>query len=309
MRRLGLAVMTGALFTGATWAQGPIVPLRWEAEKGKTLAYDVSVEMTVRQKEGEAEPRAMELRQRARVSLTVEDMGEDGSAALTGTISGVSVGWKDGDVEATWEEGGAETGTDAGRALAAIAQGAMQDALRVTIDPQGVISGMSGFEAARAALEEQNALDESTLGMFEPVAMASRLAPMFQGDAGGAGEHVAGAGSRRVGHGWQTTERVGLGSAGALEITTDWVLKEVTDGVALIEGVSRVEALRPQEPSPGAPVVRVEGASGTTRTTWDMTAGALRSCETEQALTMVWTLGDLTLRQEQTSKSMVRRAE
>lgn len=310
MRRRGLAAaVMGMALGGTAVAQAAPAPLRWQPEKGKEAAYDVSVEMTVRQQEGDAEGRSLEMRQRARVSLTVEEMGDDGSAALAGRLSGVSLMWKDGDVAASWEEGGAEPSTDAERALAAIGRAAMQDPLRVTIDAAGMLTGMSGFDSARAALDGQVVLDEGALGMFEPVALASRLAPVFQGDAGGAGEHVAGAGARRVGNGWQTTERVSLGSAGALEVTTDWVLKEVLDGVARIEGVSRVEALKPEEPSPGAPVVRVERGAGATTTIWDLSSAAMQSCETEQTLTMVWTLGDLTLRQEQTSKSSVRRAE
>ncbi len=293
---------------GLAAAQTPLVPLRWTPEPEKSATYDVSVTLNVEQREDEGESRAVELRQDARVSVWVEQLGEDGSASLLGRMSGVRLFWRDRDRQGSWGGVGEEPKSDVDRALAAIGGAATSSGLRVTIDAAGAITGFSGLDGVRDAFEGQTAVDESVLGMLDSVALGSRLAPVFQGDSAGVGDALAGAGARRVGSEWKTTERVGMGSAGTLEITTTWALREVVDGVAVIEGVSSVSALPPDPASPGSPMVRVEKGEGTARAEWDLGAGALRAHETRQALTMVWTLGDLSLRQEQASTSTLRRA-
>lgn len=303
------SVVVMGVMCGVATAQTPLVPLRWVAEPEKRAAYDLSVRLEVEQREGADEARRMALRQDARVSVWVESLGDDGSASLLGRVSDVRMHWKEGEHEGSSGEIGVEPSDPIGRTLAAIGAAADRSGLRLTIDARGAITGFSGLEGVADALAGQTSLDEGALGALEMGAMASRLAPVFQGDAAGVGEALAGAGARRVGSPWTTKERVDMGSAGALEITTEWTLQDVAEGVARIEGSSRVKALLPDPASPGAPVVRVEKGEGTTIALWSLALGALVSHETEQSLTMVWTLGDLELRQTQTSSSTLRRAE
>lgn len=298
MRGAGWAAafaMTG----GLAFAQGPLVPLRWAPAAERSETYDVRVEWVVDQREGEGEARRLELRQEARVTVWVDGVGEDGSASLLGRVSDVRIEWRSGETSGT-SGGVGETPEDAvGKTLAGICAAAIASGLRVTLDNAGAITGFSGLERARDALAGQEVVDESALGVLDGAAMASRLARVFCADAAGVGEGLAGAGSRRVGSEWRTTERVSMGSAGELEVTTDWALREVAEGEARVEGVSSVAARRAADASPGAPVVTLDGGEGVTRAVWDLSAGALASEETEQTVTMVWTLGDLVLRQEQ----------
>ncbi len=306
---LALAVLAGLSTPAVVLAQpAERVTFAPRFEQGQSMLYSVALDSNITQKEGDLPDFVQGVAQEIVLDLEVVTVDERG-AVIDGEVKGLDVGavWGGRMFSYVWPK----VTTDVPMRLPPViileklGEAAREVRVKIRVDfPSGGEAGtvvVSGFENVAAALDEQDVFDMTTLGLLANEQMADALGSAFfiEGTADK---------SIRVGAGWQTEERVNLGPAGAIEITTEWVLKSLDGSSATVTGRPRAAIARPQAADPAAPSVTIEDQSASVEVVWNTEIGRLDSRTSKQAMSTVWTLGPLTLSQKQdTTLTVVRK--
>ena len=275
-------------------------------EAGQSMRYSLGVATTVTQTENDAEPTTMRLEQALTLDLSVTSVDERG-AVLEGKIVGVKLGtdWRGNFYEYAWPQLTTEVPTvpmPPFVLLRLMGERAREATLRVRVDaPSDGAAGrvtVSGFESPATALENQAVFDASALGMMtnEQVAQALQTAFFVEGALDR---------PRRAKTGWQSAERVDMGPAGAIEVSTEWAVDQISARLAKIDGRPRAAVLPPASTDPTAPSVRIAEQAGSVMILWDHTRGLLQRRESKQTMTTVWTSGPATLTQRQETTAAI----
>ncbi|MBX3353591.1 MAG: hypothetical protein KF684_11720 [Phycisphaeraceae bacterium] len=275
-------------------------------EAGESMRYSIGIATNVTQTEGEGQPITLRLEQSLTLDLSVASVDERG-AVLEGSVVGVKLGtdWRGNFYEYAWPQ----LTTEAPAVpmppfvlLRLMGERARESTLRVRVDmPVDSTPGrvtVSGFESPATALDNQAVFDMSVLGMMANEQLGEALTSAF---------FVEGAldRPRRAKTGWQSTERVEMGAAGAIEIATEWAVDQISNRLAKIDGRPRAAVLPPAATDPTAPTVRIADQSGSVMILWDHTRGLLQRREAKQSITTVWTIGAMSLTQKQETTAAV----
>ncbi len=306
---LALAVLAGLSTPALVLAQpAQRVTFAPGFEQGQSVLYSIALESNITQKEGDLPEFAQGVSQEILLDLEVVTVDERG-AVIDGEVKGLDVGamWGGRMFEYVWPK----ITTDVPMRLPPIiileqlGEAAREVRVKIRVDfPTDGEAGtvvVSGFENVAAALDEQDVFDMTVLGLLANEQMAEALESAFFIE-GTADKQI------RVGAGWQTEDRVNLGPAGAIEITTEWVFKSLEGSSATVTGRPRAAVARPAAADPAAPSVAIEEQSASIEIMWNAEVGRLDSRASKQSMTTVWTLGPLTLSQKQdTTLTVVRK--
>ncbi len=296
-------VSTGALAQNA----GGRVSFEPFFEAGQSMRYVLDLDATIKQKEGEN--RAFNQRVDQTVTLDFEVVAvDDRGAVIDGKIIGLNLGamWGDRMYAYEWPRVTADVPLRLPPIiiLEQIGEATRDVRVKVRVDlPNDADAGrvvVSGFEEVAEALEGQDVFDATVLGLLANEQIADALTGAFFVE-GVAGKQV------RTGAGWQTEDRINLGPAGAMDIATSWVFASLDNGVATLRGTPRASIARPASADPASPSAKLESQESSIEVRWNVDLGRADSRVSKQAMTTVWTLGPLTLSQEQDTTLSVTR--
>lgn len=306
---LALSLVAGLSMSSLTLAQPASgrVSFTPSFEQGQSMRYALDLDASITQREGEA--RSFDERTDQTITLDLEVVTSDeNGAVLDGKVTALDLGamWGGRMYQYEWPKVTADVPLRLPPViiLEKLGEEARDVRVKVRVDlpkdgnPGRVV--VSGFGDVAKALEKQDVFDVTTLGLLADEQMADALAGAFLVE-GASGKSI------KVGAGWQTEDRVTLGPAGALEITTAWVLSSFEGGVARVQGTPRAAVARPASADPASPSVSLEKQESSIAVRWNAALGRADSRESTQAMTTVWTLGPLTLTQAQDTTLTVTR--
>ena len=302
----GVLSLTGAGAFGQGGAEG--VRLRHAPAEGHAHVYEVRAALRLEQRMGDEEPRTTELMQNARVELRVEHVDADGAARIALRVGSLMQRVDDGEDVMLFEfpkvTTEIEPDTERYKAFASVCRAITQIEATLVVNAEGLIASVDGLEGVMRAMGEQDQHDQSVLGVFTARQLAATLQPIFNADRRDAGAPV-----RRVGDGWQTTETIALGPAGAFEIVTEMRMAALADGMARVAGAPVFAILRPSDADAATPRVRIVNQSGSLQMQWDTRKSMLAARVAMQDIETVWTLGELELTQTQRAATSLTRVE
>jgi hypothetical protein len=304
-----VAASAAALVSSASLAQNANDRVSFEPffEAGQSMRYVLDLDATIKQKEGEQ--RAFNQRVDQTITLDFEVVAvDDRGAVIDAKIIGLNLGamWGDRMYAYEWPR----LTTDVPLRLPPIVilekMGEATRDARVKVRVDRSVDGepgrvvVSGFEDIAETLEGQDVFDMTVLGLLANEQIADALTGAFFVE-GASGKQI------RKGAGWQTEDRVNLGPAGAMDIATSWVFASLEQGVATVRGTPRATIARPASADPASPSARLEAQESSIEVKWNVDLGRADSRVSKQAMTTVWTLGPLTLSQEQDTTLSVTR--
>lgn len=310
LRRLVLSAsfLVSLISTGPCLAQDAVTLVR-KLHPGQELSYAFHRDLKVSQTpSGAAEgdqPAAAEssIVQSGTITLTVAAVRDDGVADVRIRFSDLKLSADTPDGAQQFDsaapaqpadkapEAGADEAASEPSLLSALGNALASAPMSCSIAPDGTVRGLNGYESVIAVLGKAPAEERWLSGMFMPDALILAIEQLVA---------VEGAtGPRKPGDGWQTTQRTGLGSAGALEVTTDWRLDSIENGIAKIVGEESLDLLVPQQADQSSPRVQLGESSGSSEIAWSVADGALISLRQEQKAATTWSLGELSVEQQQ----------
>lgn len=283
-----------ALALGFAPAFADAVRLRPDLSPGRTWMYDLSLDLLVNQSQTDSR-----LVQSARVKFVVQSVDEAGVATIGCAFQSLVAVWTDGEGQVEFVWSGGDAPPPAGEAESPFRSAARTLAaatVTLKVGPDGRVRSVDGLQESLGALGDQKRFPAAALGLFAPGQAPSSIEAIWRGDK--LVDQPASAGA-----GWQTTVRVPLGPAGALEVTTDWVVMNATADTIAYTGDERAEVLRPAHPDAAAPSVRIDSFEGSIAGAWSVQAGAMKSRTAKRTMAASWTLGDVTVQQSQLAKT------
>ena len=305
-----LAVASAAaLVSGAALAQNADGRVAFEPffEAGQSMRYVLDLDATIKQREGDQRTFNQRVDQTVAIDFQVVTVDERG-AVIDGKIVGLNLGamWGDRMYAYEWPRVTADVPLRLPPILILEKMGeATRDVrVKVRVDlPENGDAGrvvVSGFEGVAEALEGQDVFDATVLGLLANEQIADALSGAFFVE-GVSGKQI------REGAGWQTHDRVNLGPSGAMDIATSWVFASLEGDVATVRGTPRASIARPASADPASPSARLDAQESSIEIAWNVELGRADSRVSKQAMTTVWTLGPLTLTQEQDTTLSVTR--
>lgn len=309
MSPFAVAVLAGLSAPAVVFAQADArVTFAPELRVGDTMRYVLSLDSTVEQ-EGSEQPKFTQ-RVAQTVTLDLEVVRVDERVVvLGGEVSGLNL-------QAMW--GGRMYAYEWPKVtleeplrlppvliLEQIGQRARDVRVRVRVDlptasgePGAVVA--TGFEDVATALENQDVFDAMALGMLANEQVSDALEGAF---------FVEGASGKafRPGTGWQTEERINLGPAGAIDVTTSWKFESLDGATATVRGTPRASVARPAHADPASPSVGIVEQDATVHVVWDVEASRAAERTSTQRMTTLWALGPLSLTQKQDTTLSVKR--
>jgi hypothetical protein len=305
---IALAILAG-LSTPALVVAQPAqrVAFAPQFEQGQSMLYSIGLDSSITQKEGDLPAFGQRVAQEIVLDLEVVSVDERG-AVIDGEVKGL-------DLSAMW--GGRmfsyvwpRVTTDVPMRLPPIiilerlgeAARDVRVKIRVEFPSEGGSGSVvvSGFEDVAASLDGQDVFDMTMLGLLANEQMADALESVFFVD-GAPDKQI------RVGTGWQTENRVNLGPAGAIDVTTEWVFKSLDGSSATVTGAPRAAVARPVDADPASPSVAIEEQSSSIEILWNTEVSRVESRTSKQTMTTMWTLGPLKLSQMQDTTLSVTR--
>ncbi|MGP1310127.1 MAG: hypothetical protein ACTS27_08020 [Phycisphaerales bacterium] len=284
------------------------VSLSARFEEGQTMRYAIDLDASITQKQDEQMPFNQRVKQTIVLDLEVVTVDERG-AVLDGKVSSLHVGalWGNRMHAYEWPKVTTDVPLRLPPVIILEQVGELARDVRVrarvnlpSSDEAGSVV-VSGFEGVVKGLDEQDVFDETVLGLLANQQMSDALAGAF---------FVEGVSSPvRPGTGWETTDRINLGPAGAIDVTTSWVFSSLDNGEATVRGTPRMTVARPAAADPASPTVSLEVEEASIAVAWNASAGRADERTSTQALTTVWTLGPMTLTQQQNTTLKVTRKD
>lgn len=267
--------------------------------QGQTVAYDLSMRLNVSQRrvvtEGESPANNESMNCDARLELTVQKVGPDGSLELTGKVTSASIAIERGLASRSfaWPLAG-EIAADA-PAEKKLGEPLSASVITLNVDAKGVVTVSGGLDGFAQAVSKLDPPEPRLAGFFATTSFATMVEPIFRVDRA---RDV----TREVGKVWQVTTGVELPPAGVAEFTTDFVFTAAQPEALAYGGPTTVSLMVPETRGEGVPAVRVtEGTGGAVAASFDPKAGLLRERRATSTINTLWTLGDLSLEQKQAS--------
>jgi hypothetical protein len=285
---------------------------------GDAFAYALDTELTVTQmgSENDAEPSALPeqaLEYEAEVRFTVIDVGDDGAARLRAAVFAYEAEWEDAAGETEYSHGGleqlrqqmnengdgdpdAEGDRDASpldRAFMALAR----TTVSVTLDAEGAVTGLTGFERFNELVRGEAAVDDRFIGPFANEPFRELIEPLFTID-GARGARWS------VGDGWQTDKSLDFSNVAALDYTYSWQVDEIEDDEVELSGAAQVSVRRPTTPDALRPDLALRAASETVETEYDRERRLVSERDASYQLELVfsWAGDERSMLLEQTTR-------
>lgn len=309
-------------------ASGEGVRLSPRLEQGRTLTYDISRTLRVEQtpSSGPAGGEATEtpVVSSTMLDLTVRlDVGSvraDGTTEVAVEIQSLALASESGGVERTFvhpaeatnggegdaDAGGGATDPERPSAMDIVGKALILSKPRIVINREGGVGEILGLdnlaEVMVAAARADRTVSAVELSMWGPESLREIVLPVFQPSAPESPARVLGPGDR-----WTVRRTAELASLGSLVIDEAWTLGSSGDGAASASGVVTVTPMPPRGLVSAAPALDLGASSGAASLSWDASAGSLRSFSRALDITITLNLGDIRVKQVQTSATSINR--
>lgn len=284
----GVALASGVAFGQADVSFKPVL------KPGAEFTYSIAMAADVSQQVGEEQPQVTPARASAHIKMKVLEVAADGSAKLEGSFVKASVQAPIGEQQVGFEWPSAALPAEAPPVMR-LGETLEKATLAIDVDPNGKVTVSSGLDSFEGAAGKIDAPDDRHMGFFTLEKMSNALTPIFEVDG-------AGKAPRQVGKGWQTNVTVAMPPAGALDITTDFVVNDADSDVVNAFGQYAFALKRPENPAEGVASVELDPESaGGCKLVYDRHRMLLQHRKSSYALVTVWTLGDTRIRQRQVS--------
>jgi hypothetical protein len=264
---------------------GEPVWIKPKLEAGQTMRFEFGFDLSLLQKmDGDNEnTRDINRRQEGVLALTVDEVGPDGSALVSGKVESVQLMVKDGERELTYSSKDVPAGDDA-PAWGGLGKLLTEAEIAFAVTPAGKVESVSGLsEFESAAFEAAQGADLA--GLFSRQVFARTVEPIFSVDGAAGNRQI-------VGRGWQTTESVNLGAVGVMDVTHDFKFVTVQEGSAIMMGIPSVQVRRPTQARPEVAQVSVDDSTGYTRVEYSPDDQVLTLRDQVVRLATTWTLGE-----------------
>lgn len=306
MRHAFAGAMTAAtllgLFTPIASAQQ--VSLKPDLKDGDTMTYEMISTLRVTQTQNSATS-TQNTNHNATLAFTVDSVNDDGSAEVSMTFDAIAISIEAGDASEafSWSyNGGDRPDASMGEGINASGFALAGAEIAFMVDADGQVTNLTGLDEFLGTIEGESAQNVAYVGNFTPERLAAAIEPIFDAD-GGADE------PREKGDKWTETERVDLGTVGAIVLERTYSYLHSANGMASILGTLRVKHEKPDNPPADAPSVELSGTQGAHAIQWDTRAGRLQQYGRNETMKTTWTMGDVTIEQMQRSVMSLERAE
>lgn len=299
-----------AMAAGAAWAEP--VEIKADLPKGRVIPIEIEYSLEAEQTAPDGAVMKKSLRQAALIRFEVEDIADDGSVVMRGSVERISLDWTRG--EETGEfvkpritaDVPAETSINA--ALTALGEAMLGAPIQLVVSPDGRVEAIRGLNDVTMTLNDPAVrgegpmprLDASALGIFGSRQFAAMAGSAFTAD--GAGNEP-----RDVGETWETTESIPSPPAGTIMLETDWTTASIEAPLVTFTGVSVVSIAPPEGNDPTAPKGEIAEQSSAVTMVWNVAEGAMDERRSEQRLVTNWTMAGMSLQQVQSSSMTLRR--
>lgn len=291
----------------ATWvmAAGVLaqsVEIALDLAEGETSQYRLARMITLTQQREGGEATSRQVNQVAAVKLTVDSISDAGTRSMSLRFDTLVLAITSENTEMRYSNNGNSV-TASDETLRELGDALYGGTLTYMVSPEGDVTTVRGLKAFEDAVADQETYDGlDVLGFFSEDALAGMLEPLYKADG-------AMKATRAVGRGWQDVETVALPPVAAMDVTTDWKVEQVLPGKATMKGTIEFDLRTAPNPPEGSPALELRDASGTTQMIWDTSKDELINRVSTQELTTVWSLGDMSLIQKQTSRLMQLRVD
>jgi len=320
------AACTGVLFASVLGplvrpaaAGGEGVRLSPRLEQGRTLTYDISRTLRVEQApstppggdEAFGTPAVSSTTIDFAVRLDVGSVRADGTTEVAVEIQSLQLAIESGGVKRSFSHPSEATDADGAEperpfAIDMVGRALVVSKPRIVINREGGVSEILGLDNLEEVITAAAKLDRTAsaveLSMWGPESFRELLLPVFQPSAPESPTRVLSAGDR-----WTVRRSADLTSLGSLVIDEAWTIG-AADGVSgTATGVVTVTPMPPRGIVSAAPTIEFGASSGGASLSWDTSAGSLTSFSRSLDITMTLNLGDIRVKQAQSSATSINR--
>jgi hypothetical protein len=255
--------------------------------------------LNVTQKSGEA-TETTNVTAGAHLRMRVAEVASDGSIVLNAAFERASVDAPQGTTPFGFAWPSTEVLAPDSPPVKRLGETLEKAALHIEVDPDGRAVVTGGLDAFADAVAKLKAPDDRIKGFFSPEQLSGLVTAIFRLDG-------ADDAPREVGKGWQSTESIAMPPAGALDITYDYLVRDADPDVVNCWASPTLSLRVPDQRADDVPAVALmEGSDGRASIVFDRRLGMLRHRKTSLNITTRWTLGDLTVEQNQVSVLNIR---
>ncbi len=295
---------------GGAWAEP--VEIKADLPVGRVVPIEIEYSLEAEQVSPDGEAQKKSVRQTALVRFEVEEVADDGSAVLKGSVERLSLEWSRGEERGEFVRpritADVPADTPLNTALEALGSAMLAAPIQMVVSPDGRVEAIRGLNDVLMALNDPAVrgedpiprVDASALGVFGGRQFAALSGSAFTGD--GAGREP-----REVGETWETTESIPAPPAGTILLETDWTTTAIDKPLATFTGVSTVSIAPPPGDDPTAPRGEVVQQASTVTMIWNLDAGLMDERVSVQRLVTNWSMAGMTLQQTQTSTMKLKR--
>ncbi|MBL8746534.1 MAG: hypothetical protein JNK58_09285 [Phycisphaerae bacterium] len=279
------------------------VSLKPVLRKGDEFAYSLGMAVDVSQQMGEGQPEQVTpLRVSARLRMKVLEVTPAGAAKLEGTFEEAMVQAPIGDQQVGFEWPAAAL-PDNAPAVARLGETLEKAILSIDVDDAGRATVTSGLEKFVQAASKLDYPDDRFMGFFTNEKLSNAITPIFELDGAWKAPRV-------VGRGWQSTDLIPMPPAGAIEITTDYVVNEADSDTITCYGQYSLTLKRPENPADDVATVNLGSESaGGCRIVYDRHRMLLQLRKSSVTINTDWVLGNVNIKQKQVSVMNIRLIE
>ena len=276
MRRAATAVC-GAMMMIAATANAAGVTVAPRHEEGRTLRYELRLELERELRMGAGRDRLV---QEAGIALQTTGVDGDGVATVAGDIEWVVIDLdrESFRVRVDSRDIVGDSPNLAETMIREMVAEYMEAGFTLRVSPAGEVLELTGLENVTSFIsEKKGTLAILAAGRLTPESMAVDLAPVWSGD-GAAGRTLS------EGDSFEVSKETGLGVGASLASTTAFGVTGAGEGRVSYEGPAEVEVVLP----PGEMPIEfaLDNVEGRSSVVWDAELGALRSRDAKLAYTM-----------------------
>jgi hypothetical protein len=277
---------------------GDEVTLKTGLIKGRQMTYEINQNWTIEQRDTpQGDPRTFKSDVGAMVVLKVVDVDDQGNARVSARFTSFSTRYEDqtGPTSVAFD-----MKPDANPVgLATLEKPLGETTFMFSVNAEGKASDFSGGDDFFAALGQNEQATVELFGFFRPNMMGDVFTQVFSCD-GGIGAH-------ETGDTWQDSRRIQMGSAGAIEVTTNSTLGIAQGDFAAISGTTSFDLYVPRERGENAPVISLGESGGEVLTRWDTNKGGLIGRSANHELVIDGAVGDNRTVQWQRAETRIER--
>jgi len=276
MRRAATAVC-GAVMVVAATAHAEGVTVAPRHEEGRTLRYELRLELERELRMGAGHDRLV---QEAGIALETTGVDGDGVATVAGDIEWVVIDLDRASfrVRVDSRDIVGDSPNLAETTIREMVAAYLDASFTVRVSPEGEVLELTGLDNVTSYIaEKKGTLPSLASGRLTPSSMAVDLAPVWSGD-GAAGRTLS------EGDSFEVSKETGLGAGASLASTTTFKVTGAGGGRASYEGAADVEVVLP----PGEMPIEfsLENVEGKSSVVWDAELGALRTRDAMLGYTM-----------------------